>query len=192
MLKVQRATSTALMMALDAAAILLAFFLVWQLRAGVGEFVVSIGKMLGYSTHGWVRHGAHHAARVVHKSHDWRQIAMSSNAMVNLSNHLWVLYFTLFSWGALLQFQHGYDLNARRSARQEFALCAYTGILGTVALLAFMATLRWDTSRLFVGGILIFGVLLLWLARVLVAPLAQKAAKARRTLRSNAGGRYPG
>ena len=179
------------MVALDAAAILLAFFLVWQLRAGVGEFVVSLGKMLGYNTHGWVRHGVHPlkvhhavkgAAHALQKSHDWRQIAMSPNAMVNLSNHFWVLYFTLFSWGALLHFQHGYDLNARRNARQEFALCAYTGILGTVALLAFMATLRWDTSRLFVGGILIFGVLLLWLARVLVAPLAQKAAKPKRNV----------
>ena len=177
MLKAQRATSIALMMALDAAAVLLAFFLVWQLRAGFGEIIISVGKMLGYNTSGWVRPVAKTAANVT-----WRQIAMSPNAMVNLSNHVWVLYFTLFSWGALLQFQHGYDLNARRNARQEFALCAYTGILGTIALLAFMATLRWDTSRLFIGGILIFGVLSLWLARVLVAPLAQKAAKPRRNV----------
>ncbi len=188
MLKAQRAVSATLMMALDAAAILLAFFLVWQLRAGFGEFLVSLGKMLGWQTSSWVRHPAIHAARGVHavathaKGADWRQVIMSPNAMVNLSNHLWVLYFTLFSWGALLHFQHGYDLNARRGKRQEFALCAYTGILGTVALLAFIATLHWDTSRLFIGGILIFGVMSLWLARTLVAPLAQKVAKPRRNV----------
>ncbi len=182
MLKAQRATSIALMMALDAAALLLAFFLVWQMRAGFGEFLVSIGKALGYHTSSWVRHEPIKAAHIAKNAHDWRQIAMSPNAMVNLSNHVWVLYFTLCSWGALLYFQHGYDLNARRNTRQEFALCAYTGILGTVALLAFMATLRWDTSRLFIGGILIFGVMSLWLARVLVAPLAQKAAKPRRNV----------
>jgi exopolysaccharide biosynthesis polyprenyl glycosylphosphotransferase len=177
MLKAQRATSIALMMALDAAALLLAFFLVWQLRAGFGEFLVSFGKTLGYNTSSWVRYGAKAAS-----NSDWRQIAMSPNPMVNLSRNLWVLYFTLFSWGALLQFQHGYDLNARRNSRQEFALCAYTGILGTIALLAFIATLQWSTSRLFIGGLLIFGVLSLWLARVLVAPLAQKAAKPRRNV----------
>lgn len=180
MLKAQRASSIALMVALDVAALLLAFFLVWQLRAGFGEFIASIGKALGYNTFGWVRHGSHGAKVVAHA--DWRQIAMSPNAMVNLSRHIWVLYFTLISWGMLLNFQHGYDPSARRSARQEFALCAYTGILGTIALLAFMATLRWDTSRLFIGGILIFGVLLLWTARVLVAPLAQKASKPRRNV----------
>lgn len=187
MLKAQRAASVALMMALDVAALLLAFFLVWQLRAGFGEFLISLGKMLGYDTSTWVRQPLSQGAQAVSaatqgKSSDWVQIAMSRNAMVNLSNHVWVLYFTLFSWGALLHFQHGYDLNARRNTRQEFALCAYTGILGTVALLAFMATLRWDTSRLFIGGILIFGTLSLWLARTLVAPLAQKAAKPRRNV----------
>jgi len=191
MLKAQRAASVALMMALDAAALLLAFFLVWQLRAGLGELFVSLGKTLGWETFHWVRHHAPHVAHIgkgAHtvinhaKSSDWRQIAMSPNPMVNLGNHVWVLYFTLFSWGALLHFQHGYDLNARRGKRQEFALCAYTGILGTIGLLTFMGTLRWDTSRLFIGGILIVGVMSLWLARVLVAPLAQNAVKPRRNV----------
>ena len=113
-------------------------------------------------------------------SYDLTKVIISPNPMVNISKHLWVLYFSLLSWGALLYFQKGYDLGARRNSRQEFALCAYTGILATISLLAFMAFLRWDTSRLFIVGLLAVGVFSVWFTRVLVAPLAQRASKRRR------------
>ncbi len=174
MLKAQRTASIALMMALDAVALVLTFFIVWQLRAGLGEVLVASAKALGSDTSNWVRQGT--------RGYDLRQIVMSPNPMVNVSNHLWVLYFTLLSWGTLLYFQKGYDIGARRNSRQEFALCAYTGILATISLLAFMALLRWDSSRLFIAGLTFVGILMVWATRVVVAPLAQRAAKPRRNV----------
>ncbi len=170
MLKAQRTASTALMMALDALALVLAFFIVWQLRAGLGEFIVAIGKSMGYNTSGWVRL----PSQVPAGEYDIRKIIISPNPLVNIGNHLWVLYFSLLSWGTLLYFQKGYDLSARRSARQEFAICAYAGLLGTISLLAFMSLLRWDTSRLFIVGLLVVGTLCVWATRRVVLPLAQR------------------
>ncbi|MBW3636196.1 MAG: sugar transferase, partial [Armatimonadetes bacterium] len=177
MLKAQRTASTALMMALDALALVLAFFIVWQLRAGLGEFIVAIGKSMGYNTSGWVRL----PSQVPAGEYDIRKIIISPNPLVNINNHLWVLYFSLLSWGALLYFQKGYDLSARRSARQEFAICAYAGLLGTISLLAFMSLLRWDTSRLFIVGLLLVGILCVWATRRVVLPFAQRrGSKPRR------------
>ena len=166
------------MMLLDAAALVLAFFIAWQLRAGMGEVLIGAGKLLGYNTSGWVRHAAH----VQQGSYDLTKVIISRNPMENVSKHLWVLYFSLLSWGALLYFQKGYDVNATRNTRQEFALCAYTGILGTISLLAFMAFLQWDSSRLFIVLLLIVGVTIVWLARVVVAPLARRASRPSRNV----------
>jgi len=169
MLKVQRSASIALMMALDGMALVLAFLCVWHLRAGLGAFVLGLASALGYNTGHWVRH-----VQMSHGVPNWRTIIMSPNPLVNIKHHLWVLYFSLLTWETLLYFQKGYDLGARRSPRQEFAICAYTGMLGTVSLLAFMALSRENTSRLFIVGLLLTGVLFLWLQRVWVLPLAQR------------------
>ena len=166
MFKAQRTASILLMMALDALALVAAFFIVWQLRAGLGEFLVSVGKFFGYETSTWVRR----IGEVPSGIYDRTKVLISPNPMVNVSNHLWVMYFSLLSWGTLLFFQKGYDLGASRNARQEFGLCAYTGILATISLLAFMALLQLQTSRLFIAGLLIVGVLTLWLARTVVGP----------------------
>src|SRR4051794_16233348 len=111
MLKAQRTASIAIMMALDAVALVLAFFVAWQLRAGLGEFIAGLGKTFGYNISPLVRSGKPEAGIV--------SIIMSPNPMVNLSAHLWVLYFSLLSWGTLLYMQKGYDLGARRNGRQE-------------------------------------------------------------------------
>ena len=177
MLKAQRTSSIALMMALDALALVLAFFTVWQLRAGLGEFIVSLGQTLGYNTSGWVRR----ISQVPAGEYDLRKILISPNPLVNIGNHLWVLYFSLLSWGTLLYFQKGYDLSARRTARQEFAICAYSGLLGTISLLAFMSLLRLTPSRLFIVGLLIVGILMVWGTRRVVLPFAQRrGSKPRR------------
>ena len=178
MFRAQRTASIAIMMALDAAALLAAFFIVWQLRAGLGEVLIAGGKLLGYNTSDWVRH----AANVPRGTYDFQKIVISRDAMENTSKHLWVLYFSLLSWGALLYFQKGYDVGNTRNTRQEFALCAYTGILGTISLLAFMGLLQLSTSRLFIVGLLIVGVLVLWATRVVVAPLARRASRPRRNV----------
>ena len=177
MVKVQRAASVALMLALDVLALSLTFFLVWHLRSGFTDFIVTIGQTFGYDTTDWVRRPAR-LPQYVPKL----EIVMSRNPMVNIGSHLWVLYFSLLSWGALFYFQHGYDAGARRNSRQEFALCAYTGILATISLLAFMALLDLKTSRLFIAGLLVLGVFILWGTRVVVTPLAAKASKPRRNI----------
>ncbi len=178
MFRAQRTASIAIMMALDAAALVLAFFIVWQLRAGLGEFLVATGKFLGANTSNWVRD----AADVPKGSYDFTKVMISANPMENISKHLWVLYFSLLSWGALLYFQKGYDVGVSRDARREFALCAYTGFLGTVSLLAFMALLQWETSRLFIVGLLVTGVLIMWATRVIVGPMARRASRPRRNV----------
>ena len=166
------------MMALDAAALVLAFFVVWQLRAGLGEFIVSLGQFVGADTSNWVRR----AAQIPAGDYDLTKVMISTNPMLNISKHLWVLYFSLLSWGALLYFQKGYDVGVSRDARREFALCAYTGFLGTVSLLAFMALLQWETSRLFIVGLLVTGVLIMWVTRVIVAPMARRASRPKRNI----------
>ena len=186
MFKAQRTASLLLMMALDALALFIAFLVAWQVRSGLGEFLVSTGNFLGLDTSNWVRRAL--------ASGDLRQLILSPNPLVNTQKYLWVLYFSLLSWGALLYFQKGYDLGVRRNARQEFGLCAYTGILGTFSLLAFAGLLQWQPSRLFIAGMLIFGVLILWLTRVFVGPLARKVSKPRRNVLilgpANAAQRY--
>ena len=178
MFRAQRTASIAIMMALDAAALVLAFFIVWQLRAGLGEFIVATGKFFGADTSNWVRI----AAKVPAGDYDLTKVMISTNPMLNISKHLWVLYFSLLSWGALLYFQKGYDVGVSRDARREFALCAYTGFLGTVSLLAFMAFLQWETSRLFIVGLLITGVLIMWATRVIVGPMARRASRPKRNI----------
>ncbi|HEX8465808.1 MAG TPA: sugar transferase [Abditibacterium sp.] len=177
MLKAQRTSSIALMMALDALALILAFAFTWWVRGNLGEVLVALGKSLHFDTSNWVRR----ISEVPRGEYDIIKVTLSPNPLVNISKHLWVLYFSLLSWGTLLHFQKGYDLSARRTARQEFAVCAYSGLLGTVSLLAFMGLLQWTTSRLFIVGLLIFGVLSVWGTRRVVLPLAQKrGAKPRR------------
>jgi exopolysaccharide biosynthesis polyprenyl glycosylphosphotransferase len=170
MLKAQRTTSIALMMALDALALMLAFFIAWQTRAGLGEFLVAVGKSLNFNTSGWVRR----ISEVPSGEYDLVKVVISPNPLVNISKHLWVLYFSLLSWITLLYFQKGYDLSASRTARQEFAICAYSGLLGSISLLAFMGLLKMETSRLFVVGLLIMGIFCVWGTRRVVLPLAQR------------------
>ena len=178
MFRAQRTASIAIMMALDAAALLLAFFIAWQVRAGLGEVFVGLGKLVGYDTYGWVRR----AAQIPAGDYDLTKVMISRNPMENIPKHLWVLYFSLLSWGALLYFQKGYDVGTSRNTRQEFALCAYTGILGTISLLAFMALLQWETSRLFIAGLMFVGITIVWATRVVVGPLARRASRPRRNV----------
>lgn len=173
MLKAQRTASIALMMALDAVAFVLAFLVVWHLRNGLGEFLGSIGKSLGYDVSRWVRVAAQGGAN----DNDIRAIIISKNPLVNIYTHLWALYFSLLSWGTLLYFQKGYDLTTSRTSRQIFATCTYAGVLGTISLLAFMGLSKQETSRLFIVGLLFIGILFLWAERVFVLPLAQRSTR---------------
>ena len=125
------------------------------------------------------------AAEVPAGNYDLTKVMISTNPMLNISKHLWVLYFSLLSWGALLYFQKGYDVGVSRAMRAASSLCALTP--------AFWARFRfwrlwrccsWETSRLFIVGLLIVGVLIMWGTRVFVgaAGAARRRGRSRNVL----------
>jgi exopolysaccharide biosynthesis polyprenyl glycosylphosphotransferase len=149
--------------ALDLLALFIAFLVVWFLRAGLGEFLVSVGNALGQNLKEMVR-----------RPSETYRILLSPNPLLNIQNHLWVLYISAPAWLFFLNTQRGYDPQAQRNGRQEFAICAYAGMLGTVALMVFMVLFKQDVSRLLLVGFLTVGVMMLWLEREILLPIAQR------------------
>ena len=166
MLRAQRAAYIAMAVALDVLALFVAFFAVWFLRGGLGEFLATVGTSMGYNM-----------KEVVRRASETYRIALSPNPLVNIQNHLWVLYLSMPAWLFFLNTQRGYDAQAQRNARQEFAICAYAGMLGSVALMVFMVLFKLDVSRLLLVGFLTSGVLFLWLERTLLLPIAQRRTR---------------
>lgn len=166
MLKAQRAAFVTLAAALDVTALVLAFLTVCALRSSLGDFLEWIGGSLGYSMENLVRR----------PSQTYR-ILLSRNPLVNIQNHLWVLYLSIPAWLFFLHVQRAYDPQAQRNARQEFAICAYAGMVGTVSLMVFMFLFKQDVSRLLIVGFLMTGVSFLWLGRTVVLPLAQRRGR---------------
>ena len=167
MLKAQRTAYVMLSLALDIATLMVAFFVVWFLRAGLGEFLVHVAALFGSNLKPLVR-------RVSDLSPNTYQILLSGNPLVNIQKHLWMLYLAIPSWLFFLNTQRGYDPQARRTVRQEFAVCAYAGLLGTVAVMVFTVLFKFDISRLLLVGFVTLGVSFLWLQRTLLLPLAQR------------------
>jgi len=170
-LKAQRRAYTTLSVALDASALCVAFLLVWLARGGLGEFLVSAAHLVGAD----LKH-------MVRKPSPTTFILLSRNPLVNIQKHLWLLYISVPAWLLFLHTQRGYDAQAQRNARQEFAICAYAGMLGTVSIMVFMVLLKLDVSRLLLVGYLTTGVLLLWLQRRVLLPFTQRNLKTRRNL----------
>lgn len=164
MLKSQRAAYTSLAFVLDILSLALAFALAWALRESLGHFLVWVGHGVHYPVQSYVRH--------VHKLRTFYKIVLSSNPLVNTRHHLWILYISLPAWLFFLNLQHGYDPQARRSSRQEFAICAYAGMLGMVVLMVFMVLAKYDVSRLLLAGFWTLGTLTLWFSHAVLLPLA--------------------
>ena len=164
MLKSQRAAYSSLAFVLDILSLSAAFALAWALRESLGHFLVWVGYGLHYPVQGYVRHG--------HKWPEFYKIVLSRNPLVNTRHHLWILYISLPAWLFFLNLQHGYDPQARRSSRQEFAICAYAGMLGTVVLMVFMVLAKYDVSRLLLAGFWTLGTLTLWFSHAILLPLA--------------------
>lgn len=152
--------------ALDVLALFVAFFAVWFLRGGLGEFLASVSGSLGYDV-----------KEIVRRPSETYRILLSPNPLVNIQNYLWVLYLSIPAWLFFLNTQRGYDAQAQRNGRQEFAICAYAGLLGSVALMVFMVLFKLDVSRLLLVGFLTTGVLFLWLERTLLLPIAQRRTR---------------
>jgi len=170
-LKAQRRAYTTLSVALDAAALCVAFLLVWLARAGLGELILSGAHTFGAD----LKH-------LVRRPSATYTILLSRNPLVNIQKHLWLLYLSVPAWLLFLHTQRGYDTQAQRNARQEFAVCAYAGMLGTVSIMVFMVLFKLDVSRLLLVGYLSTGILLLWLQRRVLLPFTQRNLKTRRNL----------
>ncbi len=97
-------------------------------------------------------------------------IVFSPNPLVNAKNSLWILYLSIPTWLFFLHAQRAYDPQAQRNARQEFAVCAYAGLMGTMGIVLFSFLSKFDVSRLLLGGFMLLGVTLLWIARREVLP----------------------
>ena len=163
MLKSQRAAYVALAGALDVLALFSAFAVAWALRESLGDFLVWAGHGFHYHLEGWVRHSK--------DLPEVYRIVLSPNPLVNTREHLWIVYLSIPSWLFFLHMQGAYDPQAQRNGRQEFALCAYAGMLGTVVLMVLMVLSKMDVSRLLLVGYLLTGTCGLWFDRAVVLPL---------------------
>ena len=170
MFRAQRASYMALALILDAIALTLAFLAAWQLRDSLGALLVQIGGFIGMPVQEYVR-----------KPQDlplFYRILLSGNPLVDIRNHLWMLYLALPTWVFFLNAQGGYDPAAQRSARQNLAISAYAGLLGMGVLLVFMFLAKFEgVSRLLTVNFLLLGIIFLWCERTVLLPLAQRRGR---------------
>lgn len=160
MLRAQRAAYVAIAGALDVCALVLAFLLTCAVRDSLGNVMVSAGHLVGYHLEDQVRRNSGGSLRIM----------LSPNPLVDVGQYFWLLYFSVPAWIFFLRSQHAYDPILQRSLRQEFGICAYAGLLGTVVLMVFMVLFKFDVSRLLLMGFLANGIALLWLERAFVLP----------------------
>jgi hypothetical protein len=81
-------------------------------------------------------------------------------------------YLAIPGWLFFLNAQRGYDPQAQRNSRQEFALCAYAGMLGTAAFLVLLYLIKFQVSRLLILNLMLMGIAFLWVSRTVVAARA--------------------
>jgi exopolysaccharide biosynthesis polyprenyl glycosylphosphotransferase len=174
MSKSQRTAYAALAFILDALALVAAFFVAVWLREGLGNFLVAVSDVFGWSLREMVRHPK--------DLPPFYRIVFSPNPLVNIQMHLWVLYLSIPAWLFFLQAQSAYDPQAQRNARQEFAVASYAGLMGTLAVVVFFFLAKLDASRLLFTGFLIFGVTFIWLDRRVLLPLLLRGG--RKTVRN--------
>jgi exopolysaccharide biosynthesis polyprenyl glycosylphosphotransferase len=174
MFKSHRAAHTALALVTDALMLLVAFSLAWTLRDSLGDLIAAIGQMLGYPVKEWVRQRQDLSPLY--------QIILSDNPLVSFKNHLWIFYLTLPTWLFFLNAQRGYDPQTQRTSKQEFALCAYAGLLGSAAFLVLLFLIKFGVSRLLMLNMLLLGVFFLWAGRVVLLPLLTHRKKPLRNM----------
>lgn len=169
MLKTQRAAHVALILFFDILALTLAFGVAWLLRDSLGRVIAGTAALFQIPIHQWVR-----------KPGDmplFYHILFSSNPLVNIRNHLWVLYLAAPCWLFFLHLQQGYG-SMPRNARQKLAMCTYAGLLGLGAFVIFLFLAKMNgVSRLLLVNFLILGTLFLWAARALIVPLIMRCSR---------------
>jgi exopolysaccharide biosynthesis polyprenyl glycosylphosphotransferase len=167
--KSQRTAYIALAWILDALALVCAFMVAVWWREGLGNTLVTLSDWLGLSLREWVRQ--------TRDLPPLYRIVFSPNPLVNAQNHLYILYLAIPTWLFCLHAQRAYDPQAQRNGRQEFALCAYGGLMGTMAMVVFFFLAKFDVSRLLLGGFMLFGVTLLWFERRQLLPLLLRGGR---------------
>ena len=173
--KSQRTAYAALAFILDALTLVAAFFIAVWLRESLGNTLVALSDVFGWSLREMVRHPKD--LPTIYR------IVFSPNPLVNIQAHLWVLYLSIPAWLFFLHAQSAYDPQTQRGARQEFAVCGYAGLMGTMAVVVFFFLAKLDASRLLFTGFLVFGVTFIWLERRLLLPfLLRGGSKAVRNV----------
>ena len=172
--KSQRTAYAALAFILDALSLIAAFFVAVWLREGLGNTLVAFSDVFGWSLREMVRHPK--------DLPEFYRIVLSPNPLVNLQTHFWVLYLSIPAWLFFLNAQNSYDPQNQRNARQEFAVCGYAGLMGTMAVVVFFFLAKFDGNRLLFTGFLIFGVTFVWLERRVLLPILLR--RGRKTMRN--------
>ncbi len=167
--KSQRTAYFALAWFLDALALVFAFMVAVWLREGLGNTLVALSDVFGWHLRDMVRHPK--------DLPEFYRIVLSPNPLVNIQTHLWVLYLSIPAWLFFLHAQNAYDPQSQRSARQEFAVCSYAGLMGTMAVVVFFFLAKFDGNRLLFTGFLIFGVAFVWLERRLLLPFLLRGGR---------------
>lgn len=167
--KSQRTSYAALTCILDALALVAAFFVAVWLREGLGNTLVALSDIFGWSLREMVRHPKDLPT--------FYRIVFSPNPLVNIQTHIWVLYLSIPAWLFFLHAQNAYDPQNQRNARQEFAVCGYAGLMSTMAVVVFFFLAKLDASRLLFTGFLISGVTLVWLERRVLLPFLLRGSR---------------
>lgn len=169
MLKSQRAAYLTWTLILDILALSLAFVAAWALRDSLGNILLGLGRAVGYPLRGMVRDSSE--ASPIYR------ILLSPNPLVGFKSHLLIFYLAAPAWLFFLNAQRGYDSQETRNSRQQFALCAYAGMLGTAAFLVLLFLIKFQVSRLLILNFMLFGIGFLWVARTVVLPTLQRRGR---------------
>ncbi len=163
MLKSRRSLYSLQTFGFDLAALLVAFMAAWALRDSLGHLLLNVGDLLGYPMHSLVRKPK--SLPPVY------QVLLSTNPLVGFRNYFWLFLIAVPPWIFFLNAQHGYDFQAKRNSRQQFAICAYAGMLGTVALVVLLYLMGFKVSRILLLNWMLLGIGFLWLSRAFLMPM---------------------
>ena len=166
MLKSRRSLYSLQTFGFDLVALFVAFVVSWALRDSLGNLLLKTGDLLGYSMHSMVRNPKDLPPIY--------QVLLSSNPLVGFHNFLWLFFIGVPPWIFFLNAQNGYDFQSKRNSRQQFAICAYAGMLGTVALVVLLYLMNFKVSRILLLNWMLLGILCLWASRTFLVPLLQR------------------
>lgn len=169
MLKSRRTFYSLQTLLFDLAALFVAFVIAWALRDSLGVLIIKICDLLGYPVRAWIRERKDLPPIY--------QALLSTNPLVGFKSQLWVFLLAAPPWLFSLHAQRGYDSQAQRNSRQEFALCAYAGMMGTAALLVLLYLIGFKVSRLLLLNWMLIGISILWLSRCVLIPLLQRSGR---------------